>query len=105
MPSTGGTGYIGGSVLHTLATTHPEYSLTVLLRRTPSNFKSTYPNITILTGDYSSTDLITSAAQNADIVVHNGDSDHEPSLNAIISGLLQRDTPGYLLHLSGTGIV
>ena len=37
--------------------------------------------------------------------MHNGDSDHEPSLNAIINGLLQRETPGYLLHLSGTGIV
>jgi nucleoside-diphosphate-sugar epimerase len=37
--------------------------------------------------------------------VHNGDSDHEPSLNAIISGLLKKPTPGYLLHLSGTGIV
>ena len=37
--------------------------------------------------------------------MHNGDSDHEPSLNAIINGLLHRDTPGYLLHLSGTGIV
>ncbi|KAI4701850.1 hypothetical protein J4E89_010541 [Alternaria sp. Ai002NY15] len=102
---TGGTGYIGGSVLHTLATTHPEYTITVLLRRTPETFKSTYPNITILTGDYSSTSLITSAAASADIVVHNGDSDHEPSLSAIISGLLQRSTPGYLLHLSGTGIV
>jgi nucleoside-diphosphate-sugar epimerase len=37
--------------------------------------------------------------------VHNGDSDHEPSLNALISGLLKKPTPGYLLHLSGTGIV
>ncbi|KAI4935004.1 hypothetical protein J4E86_011446 [Alternaria arbusti] len=102
---TGGTGYIGGSVLHTLAATHPEYDMTVLLRRTPETFTSTYPNITILTGDYSSADLIASAAQNADIVVHNGDSDHEASLNAIITGLLQRPTSGYLLHLSGTGIV
>ncbi|KAI4605950.1 hypothetical protein J4E83_010376 [Alternaria metachromatica] len=102
---TGGTGYIGGSVLHTLYTTHPSYSITVLLRRTPETFTSTYPNITILTGSYTDTSLITSAAASADIVVHNGDSDHEPSLSAIISGLLQRSTPGYLLHLSGTGIV
>lgn len=34
----------------------------------------------------------------------NGDSDHEPSLNAIIAGLSKRETPGFLLHLSGTGI-
>jgi nucleoside-diphosphate-sugar epimerase len=37
--------------------------------------------------------------------VHNGDSDHEPSLNAVIAGLLNKPTPGFLLHLSGTGIV
>lgn len=37
--------------------------------------------------------------------MHNGDSDHEASLNAIIGGLLTRAVPGYLLHLSGTGIV
>jgi hypothetical protein len=91
--------------LHTIATAHPDYNITVLLRKTPKNFKSTYPNINIITGDYSSTDLITSAATDADIVVHNGDSDHESSLNAIITGLLRRTTPGYLLHLSGTGIV
>lgn len=102
---TGSTGYIGGSVLHTIATAHPEYNITVLLRRTPENIQSTYPNISIIKGDYSSTELIASAAEQADIVVHNGDSDHEPSLNAIISGLLLRSTPGYLLHLSGTGIV
>ncbi|KAG9185629.1 hypothetical protein G6011_06960 [Alternaria panax] len=102
---TGGTGYIGGSVLHTIAAAHPEYHITVLLRKTPENFKSTYPNIDIITGDYSGADLIASAASNADIVIHNGDSDHEPSLNAIITGLLRRPTPGYLLHLSGTGIV
>lgn len=41
----------------------------------------------------------------ANIVIHCGDSDHENSLNALLSGLLKRSTPGYLIHLSGTGIV
>ncbi|KAF1941140.1 NAD(P)-binding protein [Clathrospora elynae] len=102
---TGGTGYIGGSVLHTIATAHPEYDITVLLRKTPEAFKSTYPNIKVIEGDYDGADAIAGAAEMADIVVHNGDSDHKPSLNAIISGLLKRSSPGYLLHLSGTGIV
>lgn len=35
----------------------------------------------------------------------NGDSDHEPSLNALIAGLVKKSTPSHLLHLSGTGIV
>ncbi|KAI8930827.1 hypothetical protein NX059_011848 [Plenodomus lindquistii] len=102
---TGGTGYIGGSILHTLTTTHPTSSITALLRNTPPTFTSTYPNITIIQGDYESTDLLTSTAAASDIVIHNGDSDHLPSLRALITGLLSREKPGYLLHLSGTGIV
>ncbi|KAJ4299428.1 hypothetical protein N0V90_004673 [Kalmusia sp. IMI 367209] len=102
---TGGTGYIGGSVLHTLITAHPEYDITVLLRKTPDAFTGTYPNVKIVQGDYDSADILSEEASKADVVVHNGDSDHEPSLNALIKGLLTRPTPGYLLHLSGTGIV
>ena len=91
--------------MHTIATSHPEYDITVLLRKVPEAFQSTYPNIKIVHGDYDSVDLITKNAAAAEIVIHNGNSDHEKSLNAIISGLLSRSTPGYLLHLSGTGIV
>jgi nucleoside-diphosphate-sugar epimerase len=48
---------------------------------------------------------LTSAAANSDIVIHCGDSDHLASLNALITGLLSKPTPGHLIHLSGTGIV
>lgn len=44
----------------------------------------------------------------ADIVIDsldNGNSDHEPSINALIAGLLRRSSPSFLIHLSGTGIV
>ncbi|KAH7072569.1 NAD(P)-binding protein [Paraphoma chrysanthemicola] len=106
---TGGTGYVGGSVLHAIATAHPEYSITVLLRNIPASFSTIYPDVRIVTGTYDSTSVLTSEAAQADIVVHNGDSDHEPSLNALITGLLQKEKetgkPGVLLHLSGTGIV
>jgi nucleoside-diphosphate-sugar epimerase len=91
--------------LHTLATSHPEWSIAALLRREPPAFKSTYPNIKVIHGDYDSTDLISQAAEEANIVVHCGNSDHESSLNAIIAGLKRREQPGFLLHLSGTGIV
>ncbi|KAF2683071.1 NAD(P)-binding protein [Lentithecium fluviatile CBS 122367] len=102
---TGGTGYIGGSVLHTIVTSHPKYEVTALLRKEPEAFASTYPNVKVIKGDYDSSDIISEEASKADVVVHNGDSDHEPSLKAIIAGLLKRQTSSFLLHLSGTGIV
>lgn len=77
----------------------------MLLRRVPDAFSSTYPGVKIVRGNYDDVETIKSNAAVADIVIHNGDSDHEPSLKAILSGLLERSTPGYLLHLSGTGIV
>ncbi|KAF2873538.1 NAD(P)-binding protein [Massariosphaeria phaeospora] len=102
---TGGTGYIGGSVLHTIVTSHPDYEVSVLLRNIPDAFSSTYPNVKIIKGDYDSFDVLADAASKANLVVHNGNSDHEPSLNAIIAGLLRRSTPGFLMHLSGTAVV
>ncbi|KAF2119376.1 NAD(P)-binding protein [Lophiotrema nucula] len=102
---TGGTGYIGGSVLDTIAKAHPDYEITALLRNEPQAFKSTYPKVKVVKGDYGSAEILSSEAAKADVVVHNGDSDHEPSLKAIIDGLLKRSNPGFLIHLSGTGIV
>ncbi|KAF2835764.1 NAD(P)-binding protein [Patellaria atrata CBS 101060] len=105
---TGGTGYIGGSVLNTLATKHPEYEIAALLRRLPEGFASRYPNIKVINGDYDSYDIIAEAAENSDVVVHNGNSDHEPSLKALIAGLKRRASrysPAFLIHLSGSGLV
>ncbi|RMZ73607.1 nucleoside-diphosphate-sugar epimerase [Pyrenophora seminiperda CCB06] len=98
-------GYIGGSVLHAIATTHPDYEITVLLRTTPPLFATRYPNIKIVPGDFNSTALLTTQASQADLVIHTGNSDHEPSLQALVDGLLLKSTPGYLIHLSGTGLV
>ncbi|EAT86829.1 hypothetical protein SNOG_05765 [Parastagonospora nodorum SN15] len=86
--NTGGTGHIGGSVLHTIYTAHPEWSITVLLRRVPETFTKCYPNVAIIQGDFDSSSLLSTNAEAADIVIHCGDSDHENSLNALLSGLL-----------------
>lgn len=77
----------------------------MLLRNVPSTFEKKYPKVKIVKGDYDSTETITKAASEANIVVHNGNSDHEPSIKALIAGLLNRDSPSFLLHLGGTGIV
>jgi nucleoside-diphosphate-sugar epimerase len=84
---------------------HPDWTFTALLRRTPPSFTTVYPGVRILHGDYDSIDTLTAAAEDADIVVHCGDSDHEGSLNALLAGLKRRTVPGFLVHLSGTGIV
>ncbi|KAI0523914.1 NAD(P)-binding protein [Xylaria bambusicola] len=100
---TGVTGYIGGSVFAALARKHPEYDLTVLLRKPPSNFKSQFPNVRVIQGSFDDSNVIAEAAASADIAIHSGDGDHENALNSIISGLLSRDAKSYLLKLSGTG--
>ena len=66
---TGGTGYIGGSVLHTIVTNHPEYEVSVLLRNVPEKFATTYPQVQIVQGDYDSVDVLAEAASKADVVV------------------------------------
>ncbi|KAK4501355.1 hypothetical protein PRZ48_007163 [Zasmidium cellare] len=102
---TGGTGYVGGTVLHSLVTRHPEYSITALLRNVPESFAELYPNVRIVHGDYDSADVISDAVSKVDIVIHNGNSDHEPSLNAIIKGLVSKKETSFLIHLSGTGVL
>lgn len=68
--STGGTGYIGGTVFDTLVSKHPEYNITVLLRNVPSNFSQKYPKVSIVKGDYDSSDVIAEAASKANVVLH-----------------------------------
>ena len=56
-------------MLHTLVTAHPEYDITVLLRKTPDAFTSTYPDVKIVKGDYDSADVLSEQAFKADVVV------------------------------------
>ncbi|KAK4663574.1 hypothetical protein QC763_609630 [Podospora pseudopauciseta] len=100
--------YIGGSVLAALVKQHPEYDITVLLRNVPDTFTSQYSNVKILRGDFDDTALIADTASKADIVIHNGNSKHEPSIKAHIDGLLRNSTPSsprFLIRLSGTGAI
>ena len=56
-------------MLHTLVTAHPDYDITVLLRKTPDGFTSAYPNVKIVKGDYDSAEILSEQASKADIVV------------------------------------
>ncbi|OJD38682.1 nucleoside-diphosphate-sugar epimerase [Diplodia corticola] len=120
---TGATGYIGGSVFHTLYTAHPEWTYTVLLRSAPpAAFSALYPAAHVVRGDYDSLETTASAAiAAADVVVHTGNSDHAPSLRALLRVLKaasssdgaatakqqteKKKQTKYLIHLSGTGLL
>ncbi|KAF2162049.1 hypothetical protein M409DRAFT_58506 [Zasmidium cellare ATCC 36951] len=108
MDITGGTGYIGGSVLDTLVKRHPEYEISALLRTVPEDFETLCPQVKVIKGTYDDHDILHKAAGEADVVVHTGNSDHIPSMKSLIAGLAatsQPSAPKYLIHLSGTGIV
>ena len=62
---TGGSGYVGGSVLDTIVKAHPEYEISVLLRNVPDALSSTYPDIKIIKGDYDAFDTIDDGAEAA----------------------------------------
>jgi len=66
---TGGTGYIGGSVLDAIVRQHPEYDVTVLLRNIPAKFSEKYPNVKIVQGTFDDIELLSDTAAENDIVI------------------------------------
>lgn len=68
---TGATGYIGGDFLHTVSQRHPEYAITVLVRReeTISRIKESYPGIEIVEGDLDDGEKLAAAAADVDVVL------------------------------------
>lgn len=67
---TGATGYIGGDALHAIATAHPEYEITALVRNADkgATVAAEYAKVKMVYGDLDSTDLITEEAGKADVV-------------------------------------
>jgi NAD(P)H-binding len=72
---TGSTGYIGGSVLEGILKQYPDMPITALLRSPSAEFKTRYPNIEAVRGDFDAFDVIERAAAEADIVIR--ESYHE----------------------------
>ncbi|KAF2714964.1 NAD(P)-binding protein [Pleomassaria siparia CBS 279.74] len=105
---TGATGYIGGDALYAIASAYPNLSITAMVRNSDKGAKvaSQYPKIRLVYGNLDSTELITTEASKADIVLHCAHADHEGSANAIVAGIAQKEgKPGYFIHTSGTGIL
>ncbi|KAH7122514.1 NAD dependent epimerase/dehydratase family protein [Dendryphion nanum] len=104
---TGATGYIGGDALFLIANTYPDLKITALVRNSDKGAKvgSQYATIRLVYGDLDSTELLTIEASKADIVLHCADCDHVASADALVAGLAKRESKGYLIHTSGTGIL
>ncbi|GFF34281.1 uncharacterized protein YLL056C [Aspergillus udagawae] len=104
---TGASGYIGGDVLHALRSTHPEYSISALVRdtRKAAILSQAYPNVRVVSGDLDSTSLIEEEVRLADVVVHTASSSHIESVKAIARGLAERSDPGYWLQISGASVL
>ncbi|CAI6333471.1 unnamed protein product [Periconia digitata] len=102
---TGATGYIGGDALYTIANTYPDLEFTALVRNSDKGAKvaSQYPKIKLVYGELDRFDLLTTEAAKADIVLHTANAGNLEAVNALIAGLAQKKTPGYLIHTSGTG--
>lgn len=124
---TGATGYIGGDALAAIATAHPDYQITALVRNSDKGAKvaAAYPSVRLVYGDLDSTDLLTTEASKADIVARTSaishvffnlltisiyiadlaNADHEDGAQALVKGLSAREQPSFLIHTSGTGIL
>ncbi|KAJ4354058.1 uncharacterized protein N0V89_005791 [Didymosphaeria variabile] len=104
---TGATGYIGGDALYAIPNTYPDLDITALVRTSDKGAKiaSQYAKVKLVYGDLDNAELLTTEAAKADIVVHTANADHQGAATAIVAGLAQKKTPGYLIHVSGTGIL
>lgn len=67
---TGSTGYIGGDAMYAIATAHPEYEITALVRNSDKGAKvaAKFPNVKLVYGDLDSVDVLERESRAADIV-------------------------------------
>ncbi|GME27559.1 Nucleoside-diphosphate-sugar epimerase [Neofusicoccum parvum] len=104
----GATGYIGSTATHAIASSSPTHTWTVLVRSAAraAVLRATLPPSTrYVVGDNSSTALITAESAAADVVINWASSDDEPLVRAVVAGMEAKAAPGYLIHVSGTGLL
>ncbi|KAJ5804881.1 hypothetical protein N7474_010768 [Penicillium riverlandense] len=106
---TGASGYIGGDILHVLASAHPEYECSVLVRDSDkaAAISKAYPDVRTVLGDLDSASLIEEEAAQADVVINAASNKHIESAKAIALGLARRigSRPGYWIQISGATVL
>ncbi|KAK2602048.1 hypothetical protein N8I77_008618 [Diaporthe amygdali] len=111
----GGTGHVGGAVLHKILEQHPDdVQVKVLVRgeEKASRLVSKYPRVQAVLGDLTDYKILEEASSQADIVINAGpDITHNLGISAILRGLKARkegsagsQTPFYI-HTSGASLI
>jgi len=108
---TGGTGYIGGSVLHLMLSRGylQAFEIAVLVRQSSDAQRLQELGVRPVMGTLDDLDLLVHEAARADIVFNTANCDHQESAKAIIKGLSARSQeaghPPILIHTSGAGVL
>ncbi|KUI56749.1 hypothetical protein VP1G_04069 [Cytospora mali] len=110
----GGTGHVGGAILHKLLEQYPsdDLQVNVLVRSEDkaSRLVSRYPRVQTVIGDLGDYDKIETASRDADIVISTApDITHDAGIRAIIRGLKARAASGsprpYYIQTSGASLI
>lgn len=95
--------------MYAIANTYPDIEITALVRNSDKGAKvaSQYPKVRLVYGDLDSSELLTTEASQANIVLHCADCDHAGAATALVAGLSKSPIhgPNYLIHTSGTGVL
>ena len=108
---TGGTGYIGGSILHLMVSRgYPDrFDISALVRRPEDFSRLQNLGITPVAGTLDDSELLEQEASKADIVFNTANCDHQSSATSIVEGLARRfnetGKQSILIHTSGAGVL
>jgi hypothetical protein len=124
---TGVSGYVGGHMMERLLKKHPEWHIAVLVRDQAQKaiVLGRWPQLEAVIGDLDNSALMIKEGSKADAVLREyciiriavkvyllntraetASADHNSGVVSLIQGLNQRrPTPGYLIHIGGTGIL
>ncbi|KAJ4388683.1 hypothetical protein N0V93_006142 [Gnomoniopsis smithogilvyi] len=106
----GGTGHVGGAVLHKLLEQHAEENLQVkVLVRDEDKSKrlvAKYPRVETIIGHMEEHEKVEAAARDADIVINTApDISHNAGIEAILAGLKGHNPKSYYIHTSGASLI
>jgi nucleoside-diphosphate-sugar epimerase len=84
----GATGFVGGTILSRLASTHPHVDITCLIRKEEATtvLTSIYTNVTPIVSQDPSPSFLTALASKADLII-NASGDNVPAICALLDGL------------------